>query len=49
VGLNAFAVFTGFGFGALAFQLLLTHGVGFPLLVFASTQTLLAARFFPSD
>jgi predicted MFS family arabinose efflux permease len=52
MGLNAFAVFTGFGFGALAFQLLLIRGIAFALLVFAATQTLLAlfaSRFFPSE
>ncbi len=52
MGLNAFAVFTGFGFGSLLFQCLIPRGLPFALTVFALAQTLLAlfaARFFPSE
>ena len=52
MGLNAFAVFTGFGFGSLLFQSLIPFGLAFALAAFAIAQTalaLFAARFFPSE
>jgi predicted MFS family arabinose efflux permease len=44
MGLNAFALFTGFGLGSVLFQLLLGRGFGFALGVFATVQLLMAIR-----
>ncbi|RZA24508.1 MAG: MFS transporter [Proteobacteria bacterium] len=41
IGLNAFLLFTGFGFGALTFQFLMRTGLGTTLLIFGIAQTLL--------
>ncbi len=42
MGLNAFAVFTGFGSGAILFQLLLSQGFNTALCVFGTIQMLLS-------
>ena len=44
MGLNAFALFTGFGLGSVLFQLLLGRGFGVALGVFAALQLLMAMR-----
>ncbi len=52
MGLNAFAVFTGFGFGSLLFQGLLPFGLSFALGAFGAAQLVLASfalSFFPSE
>jgi predicted MFS family arabinose efflux permease len=42
MGLNAFFLFTGFGLGAVLFQLLLTPTLSAPLLVFAAMEAAIA-------
>jgi predicted MFS family arabinose efflux permease len=42
MGLNAFAIFTGFGMGSLAFQVLMQSGLSLALAVFAAVQMGLA-------
>lgn len=42
MGLNAFAIFTGFGMGSLAFQLLMQSGLSLALATFAAVQMGLA-------
>jgi predicted MFS family arabinose efflux permease len=42
MGLNAFAIFTGFGMGSLAFQVLMRSGLSLALAVFAAVQMGLA-------
>jgi predicted MFS family arabinose efflux permease len=52
MGLNAFALFTGFGLGSVLFQLLLGRGFAVVLGVFAATELLLAilaVRSFRSE
>ena len=52
MGLNAFALFTGFGLGSVLFQLLLGRGFAVALGVFAATELLLAilaVRSFRSE
>ncbi len=48
MGLNAFALFTGFGLGALFFQLLLANGFAIALGVFAAVEMILAILAFRS-
>jgi multidrug resistance protein len=47
MGLNAFVLFTGFGLGTLAFQLLLRNGFSLALGVFAAVQLVLAIFSVP--
>jgi MFS family permease len=42
MGLNAFAIFTGFGMGSLAFQVLMRSGLSLALAAFAAVQMGLA-------
>jgi predicted MFS family arabinose efflux permease len=52
MGMNAFSLFSGFGLGALAFELLLKHGFDTALAVFAVAQlclAILAAQLFRSE
>ena len=42
MGLNAFAIFTGFGMGSLAFQVLMQTGLSLALAAFAAVQMSLA-------
>ena len=46
MGLNAFVLFTGLGFGAVAFQFLLTLGLPAALAIFGTVQLLLAVLAF---
>jgi predicted MFS family arabinose efflux permease len=48
MGFNAFAVFTGFGFGALAFQFLLPLGLPITLAIFATLQMVVPTFWFRS-
>jgi MFS family permease len=47
MGLNAFALFSGFGLGALAFEPLLKYGFGTALAAFALAQLCLAVLAVP--
>jgi predicted MFS family arabinose efflux permease len=52
MGLNAFSVFTGFGFGSLLFQLLLIRGMSVALGTFAAVELILgtlALRVFRNE
>jgi predicted MFS family arabinose efflux permease len=48
MGLNAFALFTGFGLGSLLFQALLSRGFAFALGAFAAAELLLAIFALPA-
>ncbi len=47
MGMNAFVLFSGFGLGALVFELLLRHGFGVALGLFAFAQFCLGLLAFP--
>ncbi len=52
MGMNAFSLFSGYGLGALAFELLLKHGFDTALAVFAVAQlflAILAVQLFRSE
>jgi hypothetical protein len=52
MGMNAFLLFSGFGFGTLIFDLLLHRGFNFALTTFAGIQLglgLFAVRLFRSE
>jgi len=47
MGMNAFAVFTGYGLGPLLFELLLKRGFNQALIIFSVAQFLLGALAIP--